>query len=138
MLGLNTWDLCLDVHGNMAVATDPYAPAQDVSSACRVFQGEQWYDNTLGIPYFQQILGLVPPGSLIKAYLVNTALTVPEITTAVCIFTSFVRRRLSGQLQLTLSSGQQAIIAFGEVFGPLPWYAPGASPEASSSPSGGP
>ena len=33
------WDLCLDVHGNIAVASDPYSVAQDVASAIRTFSG---------------------------------------------------------------------------------------------------
>ena len=35
-----SWDLVLDAAGNIAMAKDPYAKAQDVASACRLFSGE--------------------------------------------------------------------------------------------------
>ena len=35
-----SWDLALDVAGNIALAKDPYAKAQDVASAARLFVGE--------------------------------------------------------------------------------------------------
>ena len=51
------WDLVLDAAGNIAMAKDPYAKAQDVASACRLFSGELYYDTEKGIPYFEETLG---------------------------------------------------------------------------------
>ena len=45
-----SWDFVLDAAGNIAMAKDPYAKAQDVSSACRLFAGELYYDTEKGIP----------------------------------------------------------------------------------------
>lgn len=138
LLGLNTWDLTVDAMGNIAMATDPYAPAQDAASACRLFQGELWYDTTQGIPYFQRILGTFPPASYVRAQLEAAALTVPEVITAQAFLTSFVNRNLGGQVQLTLTSGATAIIGTSGVQGSLPWYVTAASPQASGSLEGGP
>jgi len=56
LLDLDNWDLTVDAAGNWAVASPPYAIAQDVASAIKTFQlqagpndpvlGECWYDNT--------------------------------------------------------------------------------------------
>ena len=61
LLDRATWDLCLDAAGNIATASEPYALAQDASSAIRLFVSEAWYDTTQGIPYFTNILGQAPP-----------------------------------------------------------------------------
>jgi hypothetical protein len=45
-LDTSTWDLMLDGQGNIAIATDSEAVAQDVASACLVFYGECYFDNT--------------------------------------------------------------------------------------------
>lgn len=100
-----TWDVCLDANGNEAVASDPYAIAQDVASAVRTFLGEVWYDTTQGVPYFQQDLGQRPPLSLITAQMEKAALTVPGVGTAVCVIGSFTDRTITGQIQLTDTDG---------------------------------
>ena len=61
LLDRTQWDLVQDANGNIALATEPYARAQDVASACRLFRGELWYDTAAGIPYFEDILGKSPP-----------------------------------------------------------------------------
>ncbi|AMM14253.1 hypothetical protein AX768_09240 [Burkholderia sp. PAMC 28687] len=105
LLDQTTWDLCLDASGNEAVASDPYAIAQDVATAVRTFLSECWYDTTLGIPYFQDILGQQPPLSLITAQMQRVALTVPGVGTAVCVIGSFDQRTVTGQIQLTDTDG---------------------------------
>lgn len=52
-----TWDLTIDGQGNIAVADSSEETAQDVASACAMFLGECLYDNTLGLPYNESILG---------------------------------------------------------------------------------
>ncbi len=98
------YDLCLDASGNIAVASAPYSIVQDVCSACRTFLGEVFYDTTLGIPYFTQILGQFPPPALIKAQLVAAALTVPLVTSATVYLSAIHNRSLSGQVQFTYST----------------------------------
>jgi hypothetical protein len=57
LLSRPAWDLVLDASGNIAVASAPYAIAQDAASAIRLFAGEHWYDTAQGIPCFSQVLG---------------------------------------------------------------------------------
>ena len=105
LLNRSTWDLCLDSSGNIALASEPYSLAQDVASALRLFQGELWYDTTSGVPYWSQILGKMPPVSLMKAKFVAAALTVPGVVAATCYIESVSARKVTGQVQCTDASG---------------------------------
>ncbi|NBW08587.1 MAG: hypothetical protein EBR82_11240 [Caulobacteraceae bacterium] len=112
LLDQTTWDLCLDAAGDIAIAADPYAMAQDVASAIRLFIGEAWYDTALGVPYFEQILGRAPPVSLIKEQLTRAALTVPGVVAATCTLASIVNRQLTGQVRVTDRAGAVLTVAF--------------------------
>lgn len=105
LLDTQASDLCLDAVGNIAVASEPYAIAQDAASAIRTFSGEVWYDTTLGIPYFQQILGHFPPISLLRQYIEQAAETVPTVTNATAYINAISDRNVTGQVQITTSSG---------------------------------
>lgn len=112
LLDQNTWDLLVDVDGNIALASDPYALAQDVASSCKLFEGELYYDTTQGVPYFQNILGQLPPLQFIKNAYVEAALTVPGIVAAVCFITGITGRVLSGQVQTTDKNGILQVTGF--------------------------
>lgn len=112
LLDTQTWDLLVDASGNIAMASDPYSQAQDAASAIKTFQGEAYYDTTLGVPYWAQILGQAVPISLLKAYFTNAALTVPGTAAAVCYISSFVDRKVSGQVQITNSAGNTSAAGF--------------------------
>lgn len=99
------WDLTVDTAGNLAVADPAYGLAQDAASAIKLFLGELYYDTTQGVPYWQQILGKFPPGSLIRTQMVAAAFTVPGVVAAQCFFSAFDGRVLSGQVQITDKSG---------------------------------
>lgn len=106
-LNPDTWDLVVDVDGNIAMASDSYAIAQDVASACRLWKGEARYDTTRGMPYEQSILGQMPPMSMLNRWFETEAETVPEVE-AVQVVLSFDRtsRQLGGQIQITQTSGE--------------------------------
>jgi hypothetical protein len=107
-------DLCLDASGNIAVASNPYALAQDAASAASTFAGECWYDKSLGLPYLSRIFGQTPPPlALVKAQLIAAALAVPDVVSAKVYFTSLTGRTLTGQLQVTDATGATAVTAFG-------------------------
>jgi hypothetical protein len=106
LLDLTEWDLLLNAAGDLAIASEPYAVAQDVASAVRTFLGEVWYDTSLGVPYFQQILGKTPPLTVFQELIVQAALTVPTVASAECTITSFEDRRVTGQVTFTTSNGQ--------------------------------
>lgn len=112
LLDTVTWDLAIDVLGNIAVASNPYALAQDAASAIRLFQGELWYDTEKGVPYWEQILGKSPTLSLIRSQFVEVALTVPEVKSAKCFISSVEGRVVSGQIQVTEDTGQTAVSNF--------------------------
>lgn len=106
------WDFALDVNGNIAMATDQYALAQDAASACRTFLGEVYYDTTQGVPYWTEILGQFPSLALVKSQLVTAALTVPGVVSAQVFISGVVGRRLSGQIQVTDPSGTVTASSF--------------------------
>lgn len=105
LLNPDSWDLMLDASGNIALASEPYALAQDVASAARLFLGELYYDVSKGVPYFQEILGRSPPLELIRANYVEAALTVPGVLQAKCTITRFQNRKIEGEIDFLDATG---------------------------------
>jgi hypothetical protein len=99
------WDLCADTFGNIAKAQAPYAIAQDVASAIKLFKGELWYDARQGVPYFKEILGHRPPLSLFKHHMETAALTVPQVVQAKCAVQALTNRQITAQVQFTDNQG---------------------------------
>jgi hypothetical protein len=112
LLDTSTWDLVLDVDGNIAAAADPYSIAQDVASAIKLFFGELWYDTTKGVPYFGTILGEAPSIPYMKARFAAAALTVPLVIEAVCYLSSLSDRNVQGQVQVTDANNQTSVVTF--------------------------
>jgi hypothetical protein len=112
LLDALSWDWVVDANGNWAVAGPPYSQAQDAASAIRLFLGELYYDTTQGVPY-SRILGQAMNLPLLKASLVAAAKTVPGVVSAVVFLSSIADRTVSGQVQITNSSGQTAAASFG-------------------------
>lgn len=100
LLDRDDWDLCLDASGNIALASEPYSQAQDAASACRVFQGEAYYDTTLGVPYFSDVLGRYQPTQILRARMQEAALTVPGVTDATAVLVTRPNREMTGQIQI--------------------------------------
>jgi hypothetical protein len=115
LLDAVSWDLVADSDNNIAVASDPYAPAQDAASAVRLFLGELWYNTALGIDYFGFVLGKTPSLALLKNAFNNAALRVPGVTAAKSFVSSFVNRTISGQLQITDPNGKVTAVAIRQV-----------------------
>lgn len=112
LLDQSKWDLIIDSAGNIAVATPPYSLAQDVASAVRLFLGELWYNTTNGIPYFENVLGALPPATLIIGYIEKAALKVPGVVSARCIITSFNSCHVTGQINFIDESGAASAVNF--------------------------
>lgn len=112
LLDQTAWDLVLDAAGNIACASEPYAIAQDVACACRLFAGELWYDTSQGVPYFTEILGQWPPLPLVRARLVEAALTVAGVVSAQVIIGSLKDRTLAGQVQFIDTTGATHHVSF--------------------------
>lgn len=113
LLTIDVWDLTTDANNNVAAASNPYSQAQDAASAIRTFIGECYYDTTLGVPYWAQILGKRPPISLMKAKFVAEALTVTGIISAQCFLSAITDRTISGQVQIVNSDSQKSVASFG-------------------------
>lgn len=112
LLDRTEWDLVLTSAGDIALAEPPYALAQDVASAIKLFLGELYYDTTKGIPYFEEVIGHLPPQSVLMSLIENAALTVPGVVSARCIISSFTGRVVQGQLQFIDESGAADGVSF--------------------------
>lgn len=109
LLDQTRWGLCLDANRNLAIASDPYSIAQDVASSARTFQGECYYDTARGVHYLDMILGQAPPLPVLKAQYLGAALLVPGVDSAVCYFSGFTNRMLTGQI---ICNGGSVIAGF--------------------------
>jgi hypothetical protein len=112
LLDQSEWDLVLDASGDIAIADAPYAVAQDVASAVRVFAGELWYDTSQGIPYRPEVLGNTPSLQYLKSKIEAAALTVPTVAKARCLFASLNDRVLTGQIQIIDDNGVESNVSF--------------------------
>lgn len=106
-LHANTWDLCLDDEGNIAYAKDPYAKAQDVASAIKLFKGELYYDTTQGIPYFDETLGKKQSLALYQYRLEQAALRVKGVVSAKANIESGAGREVTGSVTFTDEQNRQ-------------------------------
>lgn len=95
-----TWDVVVDASGNIALAQNPYAIAQDVASACRLWKGEALFDTTRGVPYKSSVLGNMPPSVMLKDWFKTESMTVPEVVDVTPVL-DLDSRKLSGYLQVT-------------------------------------
>jgi hypothetical protein len=114
LLDTVNWDLCVDANGNIAVASNPYAYAQDASCAMRLFAGELYYDTTQGVPFFSQILGHWPAPNVLKAYMTQAALTATGVATAVMYFGSWTDRKVTGPVYVTSETGVTVSATFSQ------------------------
>lgn len=112
LLDLDQWDLVVDSSGNIACANPPYSTTQDVASACRLFEGELFYNTDKGIPYFRDILGHMPPISLVKAYMEGAAELVPGVKKAKCAIRDLSARELSGWILFVDENGDEQKLNF--------------------------
>lgn len=112
LLDTLTGDLVVDASGNVAVASEPYALAQDAASAIKTFLGECYWDTTVGLPWLTQILNQRPSFALLKEQLVAAAETVPDVASAKVFITALAGRLVSGQVQVTSVTGQTSAANF--------------------------
>jgi len=112
LLDVPAWDLTTDAFGNIATTTPPYALEQDVASAVRLFLGELWWDTTQGVPYFQDVLGHLPPAALLNGYIAQAALTVSGVVQAQSTITEFSGRTIRGQVNFIDENGSQHNVSF--------------------------
>lgn len=104
-----SWDLTVDAKRCIALAGAPYATAQTVANACRLWSGEAPFNTDRGIPYATDILGKNPPRQLMASWFEREAKTVPLVQTAQAVLefnpANRQNRSLTGQIQCTLTDG---------------------------------
>lgn len=106
-----TWDLLVDASGNIAVASAPYALAQDAACAIQTYLGEVYYDTSQGVPY-ANIQGKPLSLNYLKMQLSAAAETVPGVVSAQVFIVSFTARKITGQVQVTDSTGTTTAATF--------------------------
>jgi len=97
----DSWGLQLNPAGDLELTDQDSSIAQDVASAIQTFLGECWYDQTLGLPYFQKILGQRPPASFVRAKLIAAAFTVVGVESVRIAALALKDRRLTGTIFVT-------------------------------------
>lgn len=101
-----TWDLELTTDGDIAVAKPPYATAQTVGNAIRLFEGELYYDTTQGVPYFNEILGQPHSFSLFKHRMEEAAMRVKGVKEVEVSVSESSGRALGGMVRLKDENNQ--------------------------------
>lgn len=96
----STWDIYLDAAGNLSLMDNDSSIAQDVASAVRTFDGECWYNNTLGMPYFQSIFGKSPPNSFVVSNIETQAFTVTGVNSVNVVGVGLKDRNITGVIVL--------------------------------------
>ncbi|MFP1767247.1 hypothetical protein ACLEEB_14300 [Lonsdalea quercina] len=108
-LDTSSWDLTFDAQGNIATASGGYAAAQDVASACLVFSGECYYDNTLGIPWKEDVLGGRPSPGYIAKKMEAEAKKLDVVDQAMAsIFFDKSTRQARGVIRITDTDGNES------------------------------
>ena len=101
LLLTESWDITIDANGNLATTTQPYAVAQDVACSCLTVKGEATFDEEIGIPYFENILGQPAPIGLLTAYLQEQAERLSTVRQAnVTLLTDRATRQAKGYIEI--------------------------------------
>lgn len=97
----DTWDLELDDTGNIRVATESYAVAQNVASATRAFTNDMYFQLDRGVPHFETDISNPISTGVLTSRLNRCARAVDGVLTAETTITSFENRVIEGEIRLT-------------------------------------
>ena len=111
-LDLEDWDLTLDAAGRIATSSGPYAIAQNVANAVRLFTNDAWYNPRRGIPHFTVDLSLMPTASVVRSRIRKAAMGVEGVAAANVEIFAYTDRVLTGNIALTTNTGDQADVTF--------------------------
>ena len=111
-LDINNWDLTLDSVGKLAVTTGPYAVAQNVANAQRLFKKDACLFQKRGIPHFQTELGdkYSVSASVTRSRLKKTAKSVEGVKDATALLRLEEGRIIGVTTKITLNDGTTAEI----------------------------
>lgn len=113
LLDRTVWDLVLDSYGNIALAKPEYSVAQDVACALKLFRDELWYAREKGIPYWEEVLGKMPPAPVVIRHWERAALTVPGTHRAQARITQFQGREVRGEIRVVDVINREHVVEFG-------------------------
>ena len=102
------WDLQLASDGNLAMADDALAVAQNISCACKNFKGGLYFFATSGIAWFSDALAHKLRRSLIASRLRDTALQVEGVASIDQITIDTIdpdTRTVTGSILFTATDG---------------------------------
>jgi hypothetical protein len=111
----NNWDLMLDAEGNIATVSGSLSVAQDVACAIKVFLGEVYFDTTIGVPYFEAVLGQSPSVQLLQSLILAQVLSVAGVVSTPApkvTVTSYSDRKIAGRVSFTDTTGKLHNISF--------------------------
>lgn len=91
-------ELLVDASGNIAVTSNPYRIAQDVTTAVKLFKYDLWYDISEGVPYLTEIYAKKDRLTLLKDYLEKQSLLVVGVDTALVTIISFTEREVKATI----------------------------------------
>lgn len=111
LLDTTAWDVTLDGAGRIATVAGPYAVAQNVANAVRLFTKDAYFAQADGIPHFALDLGKRPSPAVIRSRVNRAALAVEGVATARTTITRVIDRRLEGEITITTTTGETVNVA---------------------------
>ena len=103
-----TGDSTIFSGNTLFLINEPSAVAQAVLTRLRLFQGEWFLDTTLGMPWFQQVLGFNTQAAR-DAAIQNTILGTPGVNQIVSYTSTVVDRKLQVECTIDTIYGTEAI-----------------------------
>lgn len=103
-----TWDLQLDVNGDVVMADYAEAVAQNVSNECRCFKNDLYFSADHGIDWFDDQLGLPLQTAITSSRLRRAAESVPDVQSVESVELNSIdnsERTLSGVIHITTNGG---------------------------------
>jgi len=99
---------------DIAMTTGPMAIAQDVASIIQTYQGEAYFDTTIGVPYFASVFGQSYVPTVIQGELAQAALTVPGVVQSKVTGIAFneTTRAFTGTVNVTDTTGAALGVTF--------------------------
>lgn len=94
--------------GDLAIVTGRQAILQNIVQRLRIFLGEWFLDNTIGLPYFTEILVKNPDQSKIDALFLNQIMGTPGVleVTSYSFTPNFATRGLTISFEATTTDGE--------------------------------
>lgn len=107
-LDRKSWDITLDGIGRIVLVTGDYATAQNVANESRLFTEDAYFAQDKGIPHFLITLGHRVSASVVRSYLRDAALQVPDVKEVLSVEITSIdpqTRALVGDIKFTTVEG---------------------------------